>query len=56
VTATLKALAGEDVNPNINYPLPFVEADENSCVADRPGDFVQSLLIPSSLLDQMSAE
>jgi ABC-type sugar transport system substrate-binding protein len=56
VTATLKALAGEEVNPNINYPLPFVEADENSCVADRPGDFVQSLLIPSSLLDQMSAE
>lgn len=56
VTATLNALKGQEVNPHVIYPLPFVQADENSCVADRPGDFVQSLLIPSSLLDQMSAQ
>jgi ABC-type sugar transport system substrate-binding protein len=55
VTATLKALAGETVNPNVVYPLPFVPADENSWVQDRPGDFVQSLLIPTTLLDKMSA-
>jgi ABC-type sugar transport system substrate-binding protein len=54
VTAAMNALDGQDVSPTVIFPQPFVPATKDSWVQDRPGDFVESTLIPDSLIDRMS--
>jgi ABC-type sugar transport system substrate-binding protein len=57
VTAAMNALDGKPAESGVvQFPQPFVTADETSWVQDRPGDFVASLLVSDSLLDKMLAK
>jgi ABC-type sugar transport system substrate-binding protein len=53
LTAAIKKKAGEDVDSEIIYPMPFVKAETGVCQADKPGDFPASALVPESLVEKM---
>ena len=54
VTAVMRLLAGQDVAPEINTPLPFIKARSEDYKADRPDSYPgPSVLVPDVVLNQM---
>ena len=49
-TALMNHLAGKEVPSIINFPLPFVSAQEGDYVADQPDNYPGPTLLPDELL------
>lgn len=57
LTAAMDALDGKGSTSGVvQFPQPFVTANKDSWVQNRPGDYVASLLVSDSLLDKMLAK
>lgn len=54
LTAVMRALAGEEVEPEVIVPRPFVKAEEGYYLSDRPDDYPgPSALVPDDLMTRM---
>lgn len=56
VDAVVKATEGEEVPPEVIYPLPFSAAKKSSCDKSKPAEFPgASALVPEALTEKMLA-
>ncbi len=56
VDAVVKATEGEEVPPEVIYPLPFSEAKKSSCEKSKPAEYPgASALVPEALTEKMLA-
>lgn len=56
VTAVMSKIEGEEIPPEVIYPMPFEPAKKSSCDPDKPAEYPgPSALIPEALTNQMLA-
>jgi ABC-type sugar transport system substrate-binding protein len=57
VTAVMKELAGEEVEPVVIVPRPFVKAEKGYYLSDRPDDYPgPSALVPDDVMTRMLSD